>query len=149
MQPPGFRDIVGSIVGAVVLVGFGCLVWFMIHLIGTDDKSWARATNIFSSVEALAFGAGGFLFGKEIHRAQAVKAEARADSNAQDAKDANAKAATVQAKAESLAKVIQAKAKKAAASGTFESVRTPDGEAPPANADMQELAGLAEEIMRG
>jgi hypothetical protein len=66
----------------------------MIHITPTaDERHWTRATYLFGSVEAIAFAAAGFLFGREVHRQQAAKAEQRAAEAERNTKEASSRAA--------------------------------------------------------
>jgi hypothetical protein len=60
---------------------------------------WARLAWIFASVEAIAFGAAGALFGSSVQRARAEKAEESAKENAQDAANGRALAELLKAEA--------------------------------------------------
>jgi hypothetical protein len=59
--------------------------------------SWTRLAWLFASVEAIAFGAAGALFGATIQRQRAEKAEAAASQNADAAAKGHALAATLKA----------------------------------------------------
>jgi lysylphosphatidylglycerol synthetase-like protein (DUF2156 family) len=68
------------IVTLAVLVGFVALVLYLLRNLTMNEQQWLRSTWIFSGVEAIVFAAVGWLFGREVHREQAEKAEARADA---------------------------------------------------------------------
>jgi hypothetical protein len=55
-----------------------------------SDLAWSRRMYVFSAVEAIAFAAVGWLFGKEVHREQAHAAEKRAADAESRADTANA-----------------------------------------------------------
>lgn len=79
---------------AVVLIAFAVVLGYMIHIAGSaDDKLWTRSTYLFGSIEAIAFAAAGFIFGKEVHRQQAANAEKRANVAEEKASAATQKAA--------------------------------------------------------
>jgi hypothetical protein len=65
--------------GTIIVVAFGGVVVYMFMWIGVGETQWARMVYLFGGVEAIAFAATGFMFGKEVHREQAEKAETRAD----------------------------------------------------------------------
>lgn len=67
------------------LAAFGVFVWFMITQIAAEEITWTRLAWLFASVEAIAFGAAGALFGSTIQRQRAENAEQRADSNQKSA----------------------------------------------------------------
>jgi len=83
----------------VALVAFAAFVWYMINRTSANEVTWTRLAWLFSSVEAIAFGAAGALFGSSIQRERAEQAEERANENQDDA--ANGKALAKLLKAES------------------------------------------------
>ena len=69
-----------SVIVALAAIGlFILLIREMLGLIGSEEPMWSRAVHLLTGVEAIAFSAAGFLFGKEVHRQQAEKAMERAD----------------------------------------------------------------------
>jgi hypothetical protein len=76
---------VGLAAAAVVLIAFAVFVVFMVTEVGGSEIRWTRLAWLFASVEAIAFGAAGALFGSSIQRARAENAEAEARRNADDA----------------------------------------------------------------
>lgn len=86
-QPVGAKGrsgLSGWALGAavVVLIAFAAFVVFMIHDIESSEVRWTRLAWLFASVEAIAFGAAGALFGTTIQRGRAENAEAEARKNA-------------------------------------------------------------------
>ncbi len=73
------------IVASVVLLGFASMIVYMIGHVGANDRTWARLVSLLSSVEALAFGAAGAIFGSSVQRGRTVAAEKRANDNERDA----------------------------------------------------------------
>ncbi|MFG1992241.1 hypothetical protein ACGFJ7_19895 [Actinoplanes sp. NPDC048988] len=105
-QPPatgGTRSLTGIalIAALVVLVGFGVFIWFLATQSRTTEVSWTRLAWLFASVEAIAFGAAGALFGSTIQRQRAEQAEAAAAANADAAARGRALSAAIQADAPS------------------------------------------------
>lgn len=78
------------VAGVIVLISFD---------VGVDDKIWLRIVYAGGGIEAIAFAAAGYLFGKEVHREQADKAEDRAAKAETAASDGKTLAAAVLAKA--------------------------------------------------
>lgn len=76
---------VGLAAAAVVLIAFAGFVVLMVTEVGTSEIRWTRLAWLFASVEAIAFGAAGALFGSSIQRARAENAEADARRNADEA----------------------------------------------------------------
>ena len=109
---------VGLVVAVVALFSFGLLIMYMLSRTSdATELEWQRDVYLLSGVEAVAFAAAGFLFGKEIHRQQAEQATARADKAEEKAADAqqNAQLANrttieVRARARALTAAINAKA---------------------------------------
>jgi len=86
-------------VAALALAAFGIFVVYLVAQVDEDDVEWSRLAWIFASVEALAFGAAGALFGSSIQRERAEKAEQAASENAQDAANGRALAEAIKAEA--------------------------------------------------
>ena len=82
-----------------VLVAFGVFVAVLIAEVDAEETRWTRLAWIFASVEAIAFGAAGALFGSSIQRARAERAEAEAAEHRQDAANGRALAEVVKADA--------------------------------------------------
>ena len=80
-----------------VLVAFAVFVIFLVTELDASEVRWNRLAWVFASVEAIAFGAAGALFGSSVQRARAEKAEAAAERNAKDAANGRALASTLQA----------------------------------------------------
>lgn len=105
------KDKMAPIVGLCALVVFFLFIYYMLGRIETSEVEWARATYLFNGVEAIAFAAAGYFFGKEVHREQAKNAEKRATDAENRAIDAENKAVGANTKGKVLAEVIAAKAK--------------------------------------
>jgi hypothetical protein len=85
------------VVAVLVLLAFAALVLFLIGQVEEDEVAWTRLAWVFASVEAIAFGAAGALFGSSIQRERAEKAEEAAQENAQDAANGRALAEAIKA----------------------------------------------------
>jgi hypothetical protein len=85
------------IIACVVLAAFTAFVWYMITQHSDAEIAWSRLAWLFSSVEAIAFGAAGAVFGSNIQRGRAEKAESAAERNADDAAKGRALAASIKA----------------------------------------------------
>ncbi|PKA97242.1 hypothetical protein B0O79_0895 [Flavobacteriaceae bacterium MAR_2009_75] len=64
-----------KLIAFAVLVFYGFFIHFLIGKVDSGDPSWSRLIYLFSGVEAIVFAAVGFLFGKEVNRRRAEKAE--------------------------------------------------------------------------
>lgn len=58
-----------------ILLGYAWIIQHLMGETGVNDEVWIKLTYIFSSVEAIVFTAVGFIFGREVNRARAIKAE--------------------------------------------------------------------------
>jgi hypothetical protein len=86
-----------------VLVGFGLMVTYVVGRVDADERTWTRLAWLLSSVEAIAFGAAGAIFGASVQRDRAVAAEERAQKNERDAVAGRTLAETIKAGAEAQA----------------------------------------------
>ena len=80
-------------------MAFGVFVAIMISQTDAKETTWTRLAWLFASVEAIAFGAAGALFGSTIQRQRAEQAEEAAATNAEDPAKGKALAATLKADA--------------------------------------------------
>ena len=83
----------------VVLIGFAVFVVVMIVSTDVREPTWTRLAWVFASVEAIAFGAAGALFGSTIQRQRAEAAEDRAVRNERDANNGRSLATQLKAEA--------------------------------------------------
>jgi hypothetical protein len=99
-DPAASRPLRGATLYAAiaVLIAFAVLVAYLVGEVDTDDEvRWTRLAWLFASVEAIAFGAAGALFGASVHRERAQRAEAAAKENAEAAANGRALAAALKA----------------------------------------------------
>ncbi len=109
---------VGLVVAVLALFSFGLLILYMLsRTSNASELEWQRDVYLLSGVEAVAFAATGFLFGKEVHRQQAEQATARADKAEAKAAEAqqntqlaNRTAIELRTRARALTAAINAKA---------------------------------------
>ena len=84
---------VKMVLAAVILVGYIVFVVYMASAANDpNDLKWTRLVYIFGSAEAIVFGTVGWIFGREINRERAEKAEERATKASSDASKADAAA---------------------------------------------------------
>jgi len=99
-QPSRRLPGVALIAALVALAAFAAFTAYMIgQADGENEVTWTRLAWLFSSVEAIAFGAAGALFGVSVQRERAENAEADARLNADEAARGRALAAAVKAEA--------------------------------------------------
>ena len=63
------------VIAISLLIAYGFFIYFLIGKVDSGDPSWSRLIYLFSGVEGIVFAAVGFLFGKEVNRQRAEKAE--------------------------------------------------------------------------
>jgi hypothetical protein len=83
----------GTFIVAIVVIA--ALAWFIQYLLQNATKGetvWQRYTYLLSGVEAVAFAAAGYLFGKDVHRGTAQQAEQRAEEAKGTANEATQRA---------------------------------------------------------
>jgi hypothetical protein len=144
------KDIVTWSVAVLLVLFFLGVNIYMLWSVNVDDeRQWTRAIYLYSGVEAIAFAAAGFLFGREIHRQRADTAEERAEKAEQRADKANYEAVKnkeASDKGKVLAKAVNVKnalqANKAATYGGL----GPAEVSKITQADFHELATLANEL---
>lgn len=90
-----------SLLAALVALGaFGLLVGYMLSQVAATEIHWNRVAWIVGSVEAIAFGAAGALFGATIQRERAEAVETEAAKNSEEASNGRALAAGLTSEAE-------------------------------------------------
>ena len=82
---PSKAALLPILVAVVALISYAAFIYHMSNLASatnpaTNEIVWTRLVYLFSGVEGIAFAAAGFLFGREVNRARAETAEARAKS---------------------------------------------------------------------
>lgn len=84
------RDLVSVAVACVALTGFGVFVLALLFMLDLKEVNWTRALYLLNGVEAIAFAAAGYLFGREVNRGRAQNAEelARTERNRADQSEA-------------------------------------------------------------
>jgi hypothetical protein len=69
------KEAVATWTAVGALVAFLVLVAIMLTRVDARDPEWSRLAFLLTGVEAIAFGGGGFLWGKAVTRARAERAE--------------------------------------------------------------------------
>lgn len=91
--PSTWREVVALSTAGLALLAFFVLLFYLLSQVQElSDIAWTRAVYLLTGVEAIVFAAMGFVFGREVQRGRAEKAEERADVQA-DRADANLHAA--------------------------------------------------------
>jgi len=137
------------VIAVVVLYIFWVLVKQMLGRTDVPELQWSRSTYLFAGVEAIAYAAAGFLFGREVHRQQAQQAEHRADSAQKRASVAEEKAALQTANGQALKRVIEAKmAHRTSLHPAMKVIETFEASAatPADQSDLSELSRIANEL---
>jgi|GEM_PF-3428187 len=135
------------LVGFVVLLGYALFLNAMIGNVRVKEQTfWDRYLYLFSSVEALAFAAAGFFFGREVNRGRAEAAETQAKAQADRASTAEKKEADANAKGQVLADSLQALADGSGAGAGPSAMGhgvSPESYVPPAAVPAGQVRGLA------
>jgi hypothetical protein len=136
--------------GTAVLVAVGFLIAFLVAIYimwgKADDldneTAWARWTFLLAGIEAVAFAGAGWLFGREVHRAQVESAQAQADQAQEQAAVEGQRAAAAEAGGNAMRAAIDAKREGAGqARGQADRMGAGGG-----GKDLDELALLAERL---
>ncbi|MDW8425638.1 MAG: hypothetical protein RMK51_06860 [Meiothermus sp.] len=98
------------LLGVAVLVGFAVLVVYMFGLLASSETTWNRALYLFAGVEAIAFAAAGYFFGREVHRQRAEVAEWRAGQAEQQRQQWCERALEAETRGQSLRAALLARA---------------------------------------
>lgn len=61
----------------VLIVFTGLVLWMVLKAEGTDEGVWSRYLFLYIGIEAIAFTAVGWVFGREVNRERATAAEER------------------------------------------------------------------------
>jgi hypothetical protein len=105
------QGLIPLLVAIFVLWYFGTTLKRMFGLTNpniTGEIEWGRNTYLFSGLEALAYAAAGFLFGREVNRQRAERAEENATKAQATAQESQAAAAIGMANGQALAAGIRA-----------------------------------------
>jgi len=106
---PDLKKSLAPLIGLVAIFAFGWFANYLMHHLGDGEPNWSRAVYVFGGVEAVAFAAFGFFFGKEVHRERAEKAEADAALATKQAQTAVGDQKTAEARLSDLNTIIQKK----------------------------------------
>lgn len=79
------------ILATAVLIFFIALTLYLYKFVDAEEPAWQRMIYLYGGIQAVAFGAAGYLFGREVSRKQAEDAEKRADEKTKEADDAKTK----------------------------------------------------------
>jgi hypothetical protein len=104
------QGLIPLLVAIVVLWYFGTTLKRMFGLTGSaiGEIEWGRNAFLYGGIEALAYAAAGFLFGREVNRQRAESAEANADKAQQIAQVSQNAAAVGLANGNALAESVRA-----------------------------------------
>lgn len=115
-----FRDFAAVAVACVALTGFGVFILALLFMLDLKEVNWTRALYLLNGVEAIAFAAAGYLFGREVNRGRAQNAEQLATSEKKRANKAEAQGQALADVARGLAGESRGQAP------GLESIRDPD-----------------------
>jgi len=106
-QDPWFKK-VSVIFAFMIFIGYFIFIYFLIDKTGgtVNETQWSRYIYLFSGVEAILFSAVGFIFGKEVNRTRADKAEKKEEEANKEKEAAKDKANAEAAKGKKLAEKV-------------------------------------------
>jgi hypothetical protein len=136
---PTAKEIGIFVVAVAALAGFALFLMYLLQRLSASDSEWNRAIYLLGGVEAIAFAAAGYFFGKEVNRKRAENAEANAATQSDAAASKTSEAAVAEASARALKAVIQGKRDMLVAPAAPPGRRAPED-------DLRELAELAERL---
>jgi hypothetical protein len=128
-----------TITTTLLIAAFAAFVAFLLNEVAVSEVTWGRYVYLLSGFEAIVFAAVGWMFGKEVHRERAEKAEEKGTQAVEKQVAAVTEAATEKQKGLGLAQAIVAHADEAP--GRLAALGVPAGEAH--GAEMAPLATLA------
>jgi hypothetical protein len=101
------KDVAKWILTAVLLAAYSAGIYFLAQNVGAEETKWGRFIFMFQGFEVMVFAAIGWVFGREVNRVRADKAEDRADNAQKKIEDKDSKLNTVKQKLISLDNYIQ------------------------------------------
>jgi hypothetical protein len=111
------------ITGILVLIGFGGFTFFMVVSRAEGEPQWSHLVYVYGGIEAIAFAAAGFLWGREVNRQRAETAEQTATLATHQAQQAQVRAAQQEQRGRAVAALVAQKVGSAAAkAATFGSL---------------------------
>jgi hypothetical protein len=131
-----FKTPLAGAVTIIALIGFAILVVYLFDNMDMTEQRWLRSTYLLAGIEAIVFASVGWLFGKEVHRAQAESAEQRADESEEKAN-----------KGEALAQMVLAKSQVRQSSNSGYGSLGASEKAAVSSLDLTELTGMAQQIV--
>jgi hypothetical protein len=140
-------SLVPTIIALLIIIGFGLFIFYMLSIAKVNELEWSRTIYLFSGIEAIAFAATGFLFGKEVHRQEAKSAEIRAENAELGAIRADKNSTFLESNAKALTEVIRIKkGKRISQDVKYESFSDSNEKFRDSKDDMDELLELAEKL---
>ena len=94
------------IIAILLLFAYGIFMVYLLKVIETKEPTWSRMMMLFTSLEALAFTAAGYIFGREVHKKRAEVAEADKDKAQKEAEEAKKEKQIERDKGLSLASMV-------------------------------------------
>jgi hypothetical protein len=97
-----------SFITVVALIAYGVAVWLMWGKADTaQEPEWTRLVFLLTGIEAITFAAIGWLFGREVNRVRAEKAEEKEAESRVEADAANREAASVKATGRAIRRALE------------------------------------------
>lgn len=89
---PKWRDSLAAVVAVCALLAFLALVLLMFLQRGSSETTWSRLVYLLTGLEAVSFAGAGWIFGKEVHKAEVQRAEQEVQTQRQLASESEDKA---------------------------------------------------------
>lgn len=104
------KDRAALLVAVFALLALGAGIAYLASpaQMASNDLQWARLQYLFGAVQAVAFAGAGWLWGKEVHREQAQRAESRLDTAQKGQTDAARAQGQAQGNLKTLADAVAA-----------------------------------------
>jgi len=120
--------IAGIAFAALTFLGYAGILFFLFYRVEKigNELHWTRYNSLFTAVQTIVLAAAGFVFGREVNRSRAERAENEKNTSLANEKDALAKAKEEEMKGKSLAQHILNKIEK-----------------PPTSPDQMQIRGLS------
>lgn len=143
------RDIISlasTIFAFAIIIFFGIFIYYMLNITKANEPEWSRTIYLFSGIEAIAFAATGFIFGKEVHRKEAKSAEIRASNAEKSTINAEKTALVLESNAKALTEAIKIKLLNQDTQGVKYEGFDQSNELKNTREDIKELLELAERL---
>jgi hypothetical protein len=141
-----FHEIVATVMAVGCVAALGVAFYWIFGSLGLEQQKWDRALYLLSGLEAVGFAAAGYLFGSQVHRQRADRAEERAeeaDKKADTARESADKGRQLAAKTLHAQQAIAVRLRTAG-----DPLKASETSVQPAAADLEALAEFARTVLK-